>query len=434
MCLNRYRTQGKNYTIPQIDLSIKPDNLDEKYNYLYESTVLDYGNGYLGHPDSVLLKDESILTFYPEGHGKGKTLSKISHDGGKTYPDKILNPPISWEKSLETPTVYRLEFTEHNWEDKLIMISGNPKCYKIKSPGGFNCSISNDEGKSWSEYQLFFGKHDVVYKCLPIVPMSSLTKLKENGKFVDKWMGLFHDSSFINYKTILTFDDNGKMCWSKPKPYFKAYKKIQMDSNMCEVECVRSNMGKGDELMLITRSNSKNINSLLSFSNDEGKTWSEPVEAPAALNGERHKAEYLPDGRLFITFRSIERDEEKLKYNYEKKSQNWYSEGWIAWVGTYDDLKNGREGQYRIKIAHTYLDNQNEPSITANADTGYCGNVVLSDGTVVTSSYGIFSTQEKENGVYNTDKGKMKRKTYIISKRINLKDTDELLNVLKLNK
>ena len=29
---------------------------------------------------------------------------------------------------------------------------------------------------------------------------------------------------------------------------------------------------------------------------------------PASLNGERHKAEYLPDGRLFITFRSIERD------------------------------------------------------------------------------------------------------------------------------
>ena len=105
----------------------------------------------------------------------------------------------------------------------------------------------------------------------------------------------------------------------------------------------------------------------------------------------------------------------------------WFSEGWIAWVGTYDDLKNGREGQYRIKIAHTYLDFQDAPSVTANADTGYCGNVVLSDGTVVTASYGIFSTEKKGDGTYKTDKGKQVRKTYIISKRIRLEDVEKLL-------
>ena len=112
------------------------------------------------------------------------------------------------------------------------------------------------------------------------------------------------------------------------------------------------------------------------------------------------------------------------KLGGEKK---WYSEGWVAWVGTYDDLKNGAEGQYRIKIAHTYLDQQNEPSIVANSDTGYCGNVVLDDGAIVTSSYGVFSTEEKENGKYNTDKGKQKRKTFIVSKRIKLSDVEKLI-------
>lgn len=240
-------------------------------------------------------------------------------------------------------------------------------------------------------------------------------------------MGLFHNRKFINYKTILTFDDAGKMHWSKPEPYFSAYRGMEKHSNMCEVECVRSDGGKGDELMLITRSNTKKINSLLSFSRDEGKTWSAPVEAPAALNGERHHAEWLPDGRLFITFRSIERDKARWEKHFEKKSMKWFSEGWIAWVGTYDDLKNGREGQYRIKIAHTYLDFQDAPSVTANADTGYCGNVVLSDGTVVTASYGIFSTEKKDDGTYKTDKGKQVRKTYIISKRIRLEDVEKLL-------
>lgn len=106
---------------------------------------------------------------------------------------------------------------------------------------------------------------------------------------------------------------------------------------MCEVEVIRSDRGEGDELCLISRSNTKKENSLISFSRDEGKTWSEPVHAPAALNGERHKADYLKDGRLFITFRSIERDPEKVKFHSD--NGDWYSEGWIAWIGSYDDLK-----------------------------------------------------------------------------------------------
>lgn len=112
---------------------------------------------------------------------------------------------------------------------------------------------------------------------------------------------------------------------------------MELHSNMCEVEVIRSDRGAGDELCLISRSNTKKENSLISFSRDEGKTWSEPVHAPAALNGERHKADYLKDGRLFITFRSIERDPEKVKFHSD--NGDWYSEGWIAWIGSYDDLK-----------------------------------------------------------------------------------------------
>ena len=53
---------------------------------------------------------------------------------------------------------------------------------------------------------------------------------------------------------------------------------------------IRSGGAQGDELCLITRSQTKKVNSLISFSQDEGKTCSAPCELPAALNGERHKA------------------------------------------------------------------------------------------------------------------------------------------------
>lgn len=420
-----FPTKVDYYKIPLIDLSVKPKNTPEELGYLFEYSVIDDSSAYLGHPDSVLLNNGDILTFYPKGHGKGAILSKISADDGVTYNKTIENQPSSWEKSLETPTVYRLQFK--NGEEKLILISANSKWPGMSTPGGFNSSVSLDEGKTWTEFRRFWD-NDSKMPLIPIVAMASLTRLKENGEFVDKWMGIFHDSHFVNYKTILTFDENGEYNWSKPEPYLSAYRDIETYAGICEVECVRSDMGMGDELCLIARCNKKRNTSLLVFSTDEGKTWSKPVEAPVSLNGERHKAEWLPDGRLFITFRSIERNKKMVrKMRKDGGKKTWYSEGWIAWVGTYDDLKDGNEGQYRIKIAHTYLDHQNQPSLSANADTGYCGNVVLKDGTVVTSSYGIFSPEEKECGKYDTDKGKQKRKTFIVSKRIKLDDVEKFI-------
>lgn len=402
------------YTVPRIALDKEPENCPDELKYLFTHNVVDDELDYLGHPDSVLLKNGDILTVFPSGHGKGAVRSKISHDGGLTYPDKIENMPGSWKGSRETPTVYRLEFSDGT-PDKLLLVCGNPDWHDGEgSKGGFNCSLSSDEGKSWSEFELFYGRNEG-YEYLTIVALASLTRLKENGKFVDKWMGLFHNPDFVNYKTILTFE-NGKMCWSKPEPYLSEYREWEKLANICEVECVRSDAGKGDELCLITRSNSKKCNSLLFFSSDEGKTWSEPVIAPSTLNGERHKADYLPDGRLFIDFRSIERSYDKIKKYEPDCDRNWISEGWAAWIGTFDDLKNGREGQYRLKLAHTYLDGQTEPQVNADADTGYCGHVVLDDGTIVTATYGRFG-EKNHDGEF---------KTYVVSKRINLKDVDTL--------
>lgn len=420
MCLNSIDNfsccnGAEDYSIPMVRLDVEPENTPEELKYLYELSIVDDSLDYLGHPDSVLLKDGSILTVFPSGHGKGAIRSKISRNGGITYDYEIENQPESWKNSRETPTVYRLEFSDGRG-DKLLLVSANPDWHDgMGTEGGFNFSLSDDEGKSWSPFVLCFSKKDE-FTVIPIVAMASLTRLKENGRFVDKWMGFFHDSNFINYKSVLSFDGE-KPVWSTPEPYFADYREIEKEANMCEVEVIRSEQGKGDELCLIARSNNKNYNSLISFSNDEGKTWSKPVFARGALNGERHKADYTADGRLFITFRSIERGEEKIRRLFGDNTKTWFSEGWVAWVGTYDDIKYGREGQYRIKLAHTYQKDQKEPDIIAEADTGYCGNVVLPDGTVVTSTYGAFG-EKKSDGGY---------KTYVASKRIRLSDVDKLI-------
>lgn len=444
LCSCAYTSKGQAYTILQLDLteSLRPAYAsDSKYDDTYKLTVVDSGdNGeeYMAHPDAVLVNsgtdNEIIRTFYPAGHGKGAIIEKVSTDGGLTYSSRVSGLPESWKNSLETPTVYELNMT--NGTKKLVLISANPKWWDIKSTGdGFNASISNDGGATWTEFEKFYGKNDAQLFVRPIVAMSALIQLKENGEFVDKWMGIFHDDKFVNYKTILSFNESGNMQWSVPEEYFKgknekgeivSYSKIAKSSNMCEVELIRSDKGVGNRILLITRSNSKKVNSLISYSDDEGQTWSYPKEAPAALNGERHKAEYAPDGRLLISFRSIDRAVDEVK-KLGFSSKGWYSQGLVAWVGTFDDLVNGKEGEYRIKLAHTYLENQTEPSKSANADTGYCGNVVLKDGTFVISSYGKFDTSMKLANNTND------YKTIIASKRINLSITDELVKLMRNN-
>lgn len=47
-----------------------------------------------------------------------------------------------------------------------------------------------------------------------IVAMASLIQLKDkNGNNIQKWMGVYHDVNYVNYKTYLTFDESGNEQW-----------------------------------------------------------------------------------------------------------------------------------------------------------------------------------------------------------------------------
>lgn len=407
--------------IESIDLSVMPDDIDESLEYLYDFTVVDSSANYLAHPDSILLNDGGILQVYPQGHGLGSILTKISYDDGLTYTDEVQDTPESWEDSRETPTVYRLEFTQSDRDDILVLISAVPNWNDGVDYGGFNTSVSYDEGQTWTEFELFYetlGSSNLS----AIVAMSSLTQLKEDGEFVDKWLGTFHDSSFNNYSSILTIDEDGKAQWSEPEKYLSDQWIIQYTACICEVEIIRSDEGQGDELCIIARSNNKYFPSLIAFSQDEGQTWSDFEALPSSLNGERLKAEYLEDGRLVITYRSIVRDSETAAaYG---SSSDWYSQGLMMWVGTYEDLKEGNDGQYLVKLAHIYLDGTTEASQYSGADTGYCGIVTLDGNEVVISSYGKVDTSL----TYTDENGDEFYKTIIFSKTLDIDDLDELVD------
>ena len=135
----------------------------------------------------------------------------------------------------------------------------------------------------------------------------------------------------------------------------------------CEPYVFRSPDGR--ELCCLMRENRRSGTSLVMFSRDEGKTWSQAADAPWGLTGDRHHGIRLPDGRLVIVFRNA-------APNAKDKG------GFIAWVGTYDDIKQGKPGQYRVSLLKTFKDGF------------YPGIHLLPDGTIVATTYTTYREED----------------------------------------
>ena len=375
------------YKLPEEFLSdIEKDEKDEK------------GRHYLGQPDMVMLDDEqTLITVYPVGHGVGPIVMQVSHDAGETWEEKT-DIPASWATSYETPTLYKLNMTDGS--EKLILISGRPQNFGAPT-GGWDTSISTDGGESWTEFQTYNETLSNGSRNETVVAMASLIQLKDaNGNYIDKWMGVYHNgTSFVNYKTYLTFDKDGNQQWTTPEPYLSDYRSIEQTYQICEVGLFRSPDGK--RIVGLARSQSHNNPATMFYSDDEGETWSNPVDLPGSLAGERHKAMYDPTDptgqRLIVTFREICYD---LNGNNQfDGASDWVAGDWIAWVGTYNDIMNQDEGQYRILLCEDWAAN------AKSGDTGYTGLVVQKDGTFIMDTYGHWDKEYSQSlpnySVYN---------------------------------
>lgn len=350
--------QSKNYTIPTIDLS---DEVDRH-------VVIDRDSSrYFGHPSTILMDDgKTIYCAYSISHGGAPLFLKKSLDGGLTWSD-YLPVPANAEQLGNCPFLFNLEDSAGN-ERLLMMVGGDDGV-----ENGMWQASSYDGGQTWSDY--------INNGCTSIVASPTMYAVDEGKKLL-----IWHHASSEGGRVIETGSQKGRgaldILQSESIDGGKTWGNTHVvceieDAAVCEPAVVLSPDKK--VMACLIRENTRRLNSVVIFSEDEGQNWSKAVELPASLTGDRHEPKYTEDKKyLLVVFRDM-----------AEQSSTYGS--FVLWVGTFDDIVNGREGLCRVKLLHQYGEK--------NWDTGYGGLERLPDGTFIATTYVRYKEEDKHNSI-----------------------------------
>ncbi len=329
--------------------SIDIPTLDISQDVSRQVVIANGRNERQGHADMILMPDgKTIYIIWTIGHGGPATQLKKSVDGGKTWSD-LLAVPENWKLHANCSPLYMLQDPDGR-RRLTTFVNRGPSGLKMYR------AWSDDDGATWMPFEpvLVAGsKNDTLVA--DVMPFTAVVPI-HGGK---QLLGVTnHRRPHVGGRSNLvtqSISSDGGITWS----HWRIVLDLGEPFVPCEPELIRSPDGK--QLMMLIRENNRAFNSWIMVSDNEGATWSEPRQAPASITFHRHQAEYAPDGRLVVVGRDVAA-ESPTKGHF------------VGWVGTYEDLLLGREGQYRIKLLHSY------------SSTEYPGLVLLKDGTFVGSN------------------------------------------------
>jgi Neuraminidase (sialidase) len=248
---------------------------------------------------------------------------------------------------------------------------GNPMMFRMVTENGIERLwifarpwiariLSEDGGKTWKELEPL-GLPNV----LPFTAIVSKNPEKQDGKYIGlyTWQ-LDAEGKVMNgeggpgpMQIIQTETDDAGLTWSKPRV-------VAAVDGLSLLEGFAFWSPDNKELCCLMRENGHKGRSRMMFSNDNGTTWSTPVETSWGLTGDRHVGIMLPDHRFVFAFR--DRAINSPTYGH-----------FVCWVGTYEDIKNNKPGQFRVKLLHSY----------AGGDCGYPCLHLLPDNTILAITY-----------------------------------------------
>ena len=328
-----------------------------------------------GQPSSAILDDNrTIFCVWPYNHGGYGGMMAKSTDAGRTWTriDELL-PQAAVKLFVECPMIHYLVdqngkkrlwiwwgFRAQDETDAHTVGGSDARRAVARAITTDSCPgvMSEDDGASWTV------RTPLGTDFRNVLPFQGMIALGQRGSYV----GFYHrgpegciDASPLEVCAANTTD--GGLNWSAPRVIA-----AKSGYDLCEPFAVRS--PDGTEIAVIMRENTRKHPSQVIFSTDEGQTWSEPVDVPEGLTGDRHQGVMLADGRLVVCFR-----------DYDPASP--YYCHYVAWIGPYSALHGGDAlGAYKVRLF------DNSYSTQKLGDCGYSGVHLLPGNEIVCTTYG----------------------------------------------
>ena len=347
------RTFAEESNLPIVDLS----NQKDRHVVIAEGTE----NTYQGHPTTLLMPDQkTMFAVWCIGHGGHAGPMAKSNDGGLNWERLDDSLPKGFSQHQNCPSIYRI--VDPIGKARLWVYSA---ALGKRGGPGMPSILSEDDGETWREMP------PLGFPC--VMTFSSMIRLKDG-----RTLGLYHKGPEGKDKPPLgvfqTFTLDGGFTWTDPELIAAVDGK-----NPCEPFVFHS--PDGNELCCLMRENTHKGRSLMMFSLDNGKSWSESVDTCWGLTGDRHIGLQLADGRWLFAFR-------------DQAIGSPTRGHFVAWVGTYKDIRQGAQGQYRIKLLHSHAER--------TSDCGYPGLEQLSDGTIIATTYIKYQAGLEKHSIVST--------------------------------
>lgn len=319
-----------------------------------------------GHASTVLSSNgKTMHIVWTLGHGGPVRFLKASSDGGVTWSD-FLPMPENWPQHRNCPTFFRLTAPGMKSSRLFVFAQNGPAGKKMYQ------SFSEDGGNNWSPFAPTPRSDGDGFLTATVMPFTAIVPVDGGKELLGATNLRRPGEDFPTNVVAQSRSRDGGKSWAD----WEIILDLGEPFMPCEPDLIRSPDGK--QILMIIRENRRSYNSWIMLSEDEGRSWSKPFQATASVTMDRHWHRYAPDGRLVIAGRDVATESPTRRQ-------------FVAWVGTYDDLLHGREGEYRLKLLPHY----------GNGNVEYPALEVLSDGTFIATNSVVYRPGENYS-VVNT--------------------------------
>jgi len=284
-------------------------------NRIPTSTVISRNGARLVQVNTAALPGDRIVAVFQKRTNTGNQIMLArSDDGGAAW--KELPSPREFDLDANSPTL-------HAAGNTLFLLVSYPR---------MAISHSKNAGDTWSPlYPLFPPSNVGTPGDSGVLPPASL--LTNGSKLIMIWHDATSYEPRINFGLFQSTSTDAGRSWSMPDQVSIHPKHL----GARPADPVLIPNPQTGSLICIAKDASRTHPTLHMVSSNGGENWSDLRAVNSVLTGDRHAAIRAKDGRLVIVFRD------------RARGSKWNGDT-VAWVGTDDDLIQGRQGQYLVRL------------------------------------------------------------------------------------